>query len=83
MGLYDFLYRLKVFSKMLKVDKDAEIAIESHTKERSNLNERLEKVTRATLNGESSWFLRAVKKDPNCILEVIKECKLKEENGGD
>lgn len=83
MKLFNFMYRFKIFSRMLKVDQEAEKAIEDHAKERTDLNKRLEKVTRATLNGEAGWFLQLVKKDPNCVMDVIKECKLGEENGVD
>lgn len=44
------------------------------------LDERLDNLARATINGEEEWFLRLVKRDPNCAIEVIKECDI---NGTD
>ena len=41
------------------------------------LDQGLERVMKATLNGESEWFIKEVSKrvdDPECVIRVIKEC---------
>jgi len=37
---------------------------------------RINRLYRATMNGEQDWFLDLVKKNPNCVADVVKECKL-------
>lgn len=62
------------------MDLRAEEMLETHEEKRKELDTRLERVTRATLNGETEWFLKLVSKDPNCALEVIKECEIKSDD---
>lgn len=79
MSVIDFMYRFGVFRRLLRLDRVAEKAMQEQSRVRQNLEERLERVTRATLNGETEWFLRLVKKDPDCAMDVIKECKLNDD----
>jgi hypothetical protein len=44
---------------------------------REEQNNKLEVITKATLNGESEWFFKLAKEDPTCVLRVIKECGVK------
>lgn len=50
------------------------------TRKREELDTRLGDLTVATINGEEQWFLQLVKKNPDCALEVIKECDLVDKN---
>lgn len=59
-------------------NKKMRMIMEETDKERKALDERLSSVTRATLDGEDKWFLELVKKDPECALNVIKECNIDE-----
>lgn len=74
MSITNKLFKLDFFSRLKKDDDKAEEVIEKQEEIREKLDIRLEKVVRATLNGETEWFLTLSKKDPNCILEVFKEC---------
>lgn len=43
---------------------------------REDLDLRLKKLQKATLDGEEEWFLDMVKKkDPSCVLKIIEECE--------
>ncbi len=46
-------------------------------KERQEYDNRIENLTRATLDGDEEWFLKVVKKDPSCALKVIEGCHIK------
>ena len=80
MSILDRLLNLRVFSRIMHLDKRAEEVLEEQKEVREDLNTRLERVTRATLNGETDWFLRLVKKDPECAINIVKECELKNDN---
>lgn len=43
--------------------------------ERKVYDSRIENLTRATLDGDETWFLQVVKKDPSCAMKVIEECR--------
>lgn len=43
--------------------------------ERREYDNRIENLTKATLDGDESWFLQVVKKDPSCALKVIERCQ--------
>jgi hypothetical protein len=72
----------KVFLVFSKDFDNKYKAIESETNiERKKLDKRLTEVARATLDGEDKWFLQLAKTDPECVLQVIKDCGVKgEEN---
>jgi len=71
---------MKLFFKRLKLIFSSDFAmryrkvLEETDKQRKLLDDKLSHLTRATLNGEDEWFLELVKKDPECALNVIKEC---------
>ena len=67
-------HRMVQFFHFLRSDQEVETKLDQYTYEREKLNVRLEHVTRATLNGESDWFKRVIRKDPSCALRVMKEC---------
>lgn len=77
MTVLNLMYKLKFFRGIFRSDMEVDRVIQEHKQIRESLNHRLEKVTRATLNGETEWFLQLVKKDPDCVMEIIKECDLK------
>jgi hypothetical protein len=37
-------------------------------------DKRITELFRATMNGESDWFLEWVRRDPDCALKIIEEC---------
>jgi len=41
---------------------------------------RITKLFRATMNGEQDWFIDLVKKNPECVSEIIQECINDESN---
>jgi hypothetical protein len=43
--------------------------------ERTRQEKRLEELTRATLDGETDWFLEVVKKDPACAIKIVEQCR--------
>lgn len=43
-------------------------------RERKNLDRRIDSLERLTLDGENDWFLKVVKRDPECAIKIIKEC---------
>jgi hypothetical protein len=53
----------------------AEKVVKEQEKSREELDERLDSLVKATLNGEDEWFLKLVREDPSCALTVINECK--------
>jgi len=77
MSLLDKVFRFRVFSRLVKSIFDAETVQVNQEIIRKDLDARLDVVTRATLNGEDDWFLRLVKNDPKCVLDVVKECNKK------
>jgi hypothetical protein len=69
----------RVFSFLLHEDKKAEKFMGDSEEVREKLDKRIEEVTKATLNGETDWFLRVVKENPECAAQVVKECILKDD----
>jgi len=78
MSVVNTLLKLGVFSRLLNLSRQAENTLVKQNGIRETLNKRLESVTRATLNGETEWFLQLVRKDPECAIKVIEECDLDE-----
>ena len=78
MSVVNTLLKLGVFSRLLNLSRQAENTLVQQNGIRETLNKRLESVTRATLNGETEWFLQLVRKDPECAIKVIEECDLDE-----
>lgn len=78
MRLYSWLGRFKFFSRLLHKDAEAEKFLEEKELLRTSLDDRLERIARATLNGEAEWFLTLARKDPQCAIRVIKECNIKD-----
>jgi len=76
----NWILKLGVFSRLLHLDRKTDELLLSQSEVRETLNNRLENVTRATMNGETEWFLRLVKKDPTCVLNVVKECDADDES---
>lgn len=74
MSMVEKMFRFRIFSRLVGSVYDAESVQSSQASVRRNLDVRLERVTKATLNGEDGWFLKLVKEDPICALNVIKEC---------
>ena len=74
----NIIKKVGLFFHFLLSDREVEQKLALYKHERTKLNDRLDLVTRATLNGESDWFLDVVRKDPSCALNVFKEC-----NGND
>jgi hypothetical protein len=35
---------------------------------------RIDKLEKFTLDGETDWFLKIVKRDPSCALKILKDC---------
>ena len=56
-------------------------ALDKMKRGRTVLDHRIEKLAKATINGDEDWFIRVVRKDPSCALRVIEECH-KNENSG-
>ena len=72
--MIDYILKIGMFQRLFHIDRRADRLLVRQAKAREELNNRLEQVTRATLNGETDWFLELVKKDPSCALDVVKEC---------
>jgi hypothetical protein len=68
------LKKLTGFFHFLRSDQDVEQKLAEQDAKREQITKRVEAVTRATLNGETDWFLEIVRSDPTCALKVIKEC---------
>ena len=79
MTITNWILKLGVFARLLHLDRTTGELVENQNGVRQTLNERLDKVTRATLNGETEWFLQLVRKDPECAIKVIEECDLNDE----
>jgi hypothetical protein len=47
-------------------------------KTREDLDNRITTLTRVTLNGDDEWMLKLVRRNPSCVLKIIKECKQNE-----
>ena len=76
----NWVLKLGVFSRLLRLDRVVEAVMTSQRVVRGNLDDRLESVTRATMNGETEWFLSLIKEDPDCVLKIIKECDDKDDS---
>ena len=35
---------------------------------------RIDKLEKFTLDGESEWMMKIVKRDPSCALKILKDC---------
>ena len=68
---------MKFFKKFLVVlASHAPAELVGAMNSRRVLDQRLEELTKATVNGEEQWFLQLVKRDPGCAINVIKECDI-------
>jgi len=47
---------------------------------RAAQDKRITELFRATVNGESGWFLDFVKQNSDCAAEIIQECKFDDES---
>ena len=50
------------------------IEIEKLKKEREKRDKKIDSLERITLNGETEWMMRIVKRDPSCAIRILKEC---------
>jgi predicted DNA-binding antitoxin AbrB/MazE fold protein len=77
MSIFDIVIaNVGILKSLVKVDMEAEQITIRQNGVRQDLDRRLKKVTKATIDSEDEWFLELVKKDPDCALEVIKECEI-------
>ena len=74
MSVLTWLEKFTFFARILRKDAEAEKFLKEKALLRESLDVRLENIARATLDGETEWFLQIAKKDPSCVLRVIKEC---------
>jgi len=66
-----------MLKKLLKIIESTKIVDNyvAEGKERGvEHDRRIRELTRATLDGEHTWFLRIIKDDPECLLKILKEC---------
>ena len=54
-------------------------ALDRMKRGRTVLDHRIDKLAKATMNGEEEWFIKVVRKDPSCALRVIEECHKNED----
>jgi hypothetical protein len=71
---------IKKIRSLIATDKEVIGMFDQQKEKRRGLDKRLENIAIATLDGEWDWFLELKKVDPNCAVEVIKECKLNDES---
>ena len=76
MRLLERLRKCWLFSWLFKVDLMAQEIVDKHKITRADLDQRLDSIAQATVNGEGEYFLQLVKKDPACAINVLKECNL-------
>jgi hypothetical protein len=74
MKVIDWLFGLKPLAWLTVTERKIETELNEANELRKDLDRRVENVTKATLNGEEEWFLRLVKKDPECALDIITSC---------
>ena len=67
----NFVKKIKGFVQLMRI---AEEYTKKHREKGVELDRRIDELTRATLNGENSWFLELVKEDPSCVLKVMEGC---------
>ena len=66
-----------IFMKLLKPLFNAakrRSQIDDLKRERRELDSRIERLTKATMNGDEEWFLKVVRRNPSCALRIVKEC---------
>jgi hypothetical protein len=66
----------KIFASIQMVDNY--IAEKKINGER--MDRRITEIFHATMDGEQAWFLELIRKDPECALNVIKECDLNDKS---
>ena len=69
---------LKQIKSMFNSIKFTEDYIQESQLKTKNLDERFHKILIASLNGPQPWFLELAKKDPNCVIDILKECDIDE-----
>ena len=65
---------MKKIKQLLYSHKSIDVYIEKNRREGAMQDIRLQKIYLATINGEQNWFLELVKKDPECVAKILKEC---------
>jgi 3-deoxy-D-manno-octulosonic-acid transferase len=79
MSIFDIVIaKVGILKPLVKVDIETKQITTRQNNVRQELDRRLSVVTKATIDGEDEWFLELVKKEPDCAIEVIKECDLKQ-----
>jgi hypothetical protein len=66
----------KIFASIQMVDN----YLETKKLNGAKMDRRITKIFHATMDGEQGWFLDLVRKNPECALNVIKECDLNDES---
>lgn len=80
MKVINWLTGLKLLAWLTVTERKIEQELVHTNVTRRKLDRRIDEITKATLNGEEEWFLKLVRKDPDCALDVISSCGLKTEN---
>lgn len=79
MSIFNGLIRSKIFSHLTSSILRAEQVAKDQKKSRAEFDRRLDSLVKATLDGEDEWFLKLVREDPFCALNVINKCKEQKE----
>ncbi len=66
----------KIFASIQTVDN----YLEERKKKGVEMDRRIVEIFHATMNGEQDWFLDLVRRDPDCALNIIKECDLNDKS---
>lgn len=76
MKISEKLRKCWVFRWLFKVDFMAQEVVNKHKITRADLDQRLDSIAQATVNGEGEYFLQLVRKDPACAINVMNKCNL-------
>jgi hypothetical protein len=50
--------------------------IEESKLRKKELDKRFNNVLKASLNGSKPWFIELARKDPDCAIDILKECDI-------
>ena len=64
----------RIFKRIFRLLTKVNVPFDKVQEERKVLDTRLHDITKATINGEEKWFLQLVKKDPDCAVNILREC---------
>ena len=78
--MIDYLLKLGIFERLTYVDSMAMTKLNEQREERKKLDQRLNRLTKATVENSSGYILKLVKANPECAVDIIKDCDTK---GGD